>query len=103
MLLKAGATTPVHLGSGNGISVSPDSRWALGLPVTGYPSWSIRLDLANRRTLPNPENIVYNLVAWQDATHVIGFGQKSGELSRGCCRTSTGVRRDHLRQQAPAW
>jgi hypothetical protein len=82
-LLKAGATTPVHLGSGNGISVSPDSRWALGLPVTGYPILVHPTGPGESRTLPNPENIVYNLVAWQDATHVIGFGQKSGELSRG--------------------
>ena len=57
LLLKAGATTPVHLGSGNGISVSPDSRWALGLPVTGYPSWSIRLDLANRGRCPIPKTL----------------------------------------------
>ena len=33
--------------------------------------------------LPNPDQIVYNLVGWQDAIHVVGFGQKSGERSRG--------------------
>jgi Tol biopolymer transport system component len=33
--------------------------------------------------LPNPDRIVYNLAGWQDATHVIAFGQKSGERSRG--------------------
>jgi hypothetical protein len=82
-LLKAGATTPVHLGSGNGIAVSPDGRWALGLPVEAYPIFVHPTGPGESRRLPDPENIVYNLVGWQDATHVVGFGQKIGERSRG--------------------
>jgi hypothetical protein len=82
-LLKRGATTPVHLGSGNGVALSPDSRWALGLPVEGYPVFVHPTGPGESTKLPDPEQIVYNLVGWQDATHVIGFGQKSGERSRG--------------------
>ena len=33
--------------------------------------------------LPNPDQIVYNLVGWQDATQVVAFGQKNGDRSRG--------------------
>ena len=82
-LLKAGATTPVHLGSGMPTAVSPDGRWALGLPVEGYPIFVHPTGPGESRMLPNPDQIVYNLVGWQDATHVVGFGQKSGERSRG--------------------
>jgi hypothetical protein len=82
-LLKAGATTPVHLGPGNAIALSPDGGWALGLPVEGYPIFVHPTGAGKSRTLPDPEKIVYNLVGWRDATHVVGFGQKSGEISRG--------------------
>jgi hypothetical protein len=82
-LLKAGTTTPVHLGPGNGLAGSPDGRWALGLPVEGYPILVHPTGPGESKTLPDPDRIVYNLVGWQDATHVIGFGQKSGERSRG--------------------
>ena len=82
-LLKAGATTPVHLGSGMPTAVSPDGRWALGLPVEGYPIFVHPTGPGESRMLPNPDQIVYNLVGWQDATRVVGFGQKSGERSRG--------------------
>ena len=82
-LFKTGATTPVHLGSGNGVAGSPDGRWALGLPVEGYPIFVHPTGPGESRTLPDPEQIVYNLVGWQDATHVVGFGQKRGERARG--------------------
>jgi hypothetical protein len=82
-LLKAGTTTPVHLGPGNGVAGSPDGRWAIGLPVEGYPIIVHPTGPGESKTLPDPDRIVYNLVGWQDATHVVGFGQKSGERSRG--------------------
>lgn len=82
-LLKVGATTPVHLGSGMGTAVSPDGRWALGLPVEGYPILVHPTGPGDSRALPDPDQISYNLAGWQDATHVIAFGQKSGERSRG--------------------
>ena len=82
-LFKAGATTPVHLGPGNGVAGSPDGRWALGLPVEGYPIFVHPTGPGESRKLPDPEQIVYNLVGWLDATHVVGFGQKSGESARG--------------------
>jgi hypothetical protein len=82
-LLKAGATTPVHLGSGVPTAASPDGRWVLGLPVEGYPIFVHPTGPGESRMLPNPDRIVYNLAGWQDATHVIAFGQKSGERSRG--------------------
>ena len=82
-LLKAGATTPVHLGSGVPTAVSPDGRWALGLPVEGYPIFVHPTGPGESRMLPNPDQISYNLAGWQDATHVVAFGQKNGERSRG--------------------
>ena len=82
-LLKAGTTTPVHLGPGNGVSASPDGRWAIGLPVEGYPILVHPTGAGESRTLPDPDRIVYNFVEWLDATHIVGFGQKSGERSRG--------------------
>ena len=82
-LLKAGATAPVHLGSGAPLAASPDGRWAAAAPVEGYPIWLHPTGAGESRTLPNPERIVFNLVGWQDATHVIGFGQQSGMRSRG--------------------
>ena len=81
--MKAGSTTPVHLGSGSGVAGSRDGRWALGLPVEGYPIFVHPTGPGESRMLPDPEQIVYNLVGWLDATHVVGFGQKSGERSRG--------------------
>jgi Tol biopolymer transport system component len=39
---------------------------------------------------PNPDQIVYNLVGWQDATHVVGFGQKGDERSRGYVQEISG-------------
>ena len=89
-LLKAGATTPVHLGPGMATAVSPDGRWALGLPVEGYPIFVHPTGPGESRMLPNPDRIVYNLVRWQDATHVVGFGQRSGERSRGYVQDITG-------------
>jgi hypothetical protein len=89
-LLKAGATTPVHLGSGMPTAVSPDGRWALALPVEGYPIFVHPTGPGESRKLPDPDRIVYNLVGWQDATHVIGFGQKSGERSRGYVQDMNG-------------
>ena len=88
-LLKAGAT-PVHLGSGMPTAMSPDGRWALGLPVEGYPILVHPTGPGASRTLPNPEQIVYNLVGWQNATHVVGFGQKSGGRSRGYVQDISG-------------
>src|SRR5262245_7704581 len=79
----AGATAPVHLGSGMPTAVSPDGRWALGLPVEGSPIFVHPTGAGESQKLPNPDQIVFNLVGWQDATHVVGFGQKSGERSRG--------------------
>jgi serine/threonine protein kinase len=58
-----------------------DGRWAL--PVEGHPIFVHPTGPGESRTLPDPDRIVYNLVGWQDATHAIGFGQKSGERSRG--------------------
>ena len=51
-LLKAGATTPVHLGSGVPTAVSPDGRWALGLPVEGYPIFVPPTGPGESRMLP---------------------------------------------------
>jgi len=82
-LLKAGATTPVHLGSGMPTAVSPDGRWVLGLPVEGYPIFVHPTGPGESRMLPNPDQIVYNLAIWQDATQVVAFGQKNGDRSRG--------------------
>ena len=63
-LLKAGDTTPVHLGPGNAIALSPDGAWALGLPVEGYPIFVHPTGAGKSRTLPDPESILYNLVGW---------------------------------------
>jgi len=89
-LLKAGARTPVHLGPGMPTAVSPDGRWALGLPVEGHPIFVHPTGPGESRKLPNPDQIVYNLVGWQDATHVVGFGQKNGERSRGYVQNFNG-------------
>ncbi len=82
-LLKAGATTPVHLGPGMPTAVSSDGRWALGLPVEGHTIFVHPTGPGESRMLPNPDRIIFNMVGWQDAMHIVGFGQKSGERSRG--------------------
>jgi hypothetical protein len=81
-LLKAGGA-PVHLGVGSPSSLSPDGRWALSQPVDGYPLYVHPTGTGNTRQLPDPENTVFNLAAWLDNTHIVGFGQKRGDRSRG--------------------
>jgi serine/threonine protein kinase len=82
-LLKAGTATPVHLGPGQPFSLSPDGRWAMAAPVEGYPIVVNPTGPGNSRTLPDPERIVFNQAGWLDDTHIVGFGQKSGDRSRG--------------------
>jgi serine/threonine protein kinase len=81
-LLKAGGA-PVHLGPGMPSDLSPDGRWALAVPVAGYPLYVHPTGPGNSRELPDPENIVFNLAVWLDNTHIVGFGQKRGDRSRG--------------------
>jgi hypothetical protein len=81
-LLKAGGT-PVHLGAGTPSALSPDGRWALAQPVEAHPLFLHPTGPGDTRKLPDPENIVFNLGGWQDNTHIVGFGQKPGERTRG--------------------
>jgi hypothetical protein len=74
---------PVRLGTGQPTSLSPDGRWALAVPVDGHPLFLHPTGPGASRTLPDPENIVFNNAGWLDASHVIAFGQKTGERSQG--------------------
>jgi eukaryotic-like serine/threonine-protein kinase len=80
--LKAGAT-PVHLGTGQPSSLSPDGRWALATPVDGRPLFLHPTGPGESRQLPDPDNIVFDNSGWLDATRVVAFGQKLGERSQG--------------------
>jgi len=81
-LLKIGSP-PVRLGTGAPTALSPDGRWALAVPVDGHPLFLHPTGPGASRTLPDPENIVFNNAGWLDASHVIAFGQKAGERSQG--------------------
>jgi hypothetical protein len=81
-LFKVGGP-PVRLGTGQPTSMSPDGRWALAVPVDGHPLFLHPTGPGASRTLPDPENIVFNNAGWLDPDHVIGFGQKTGERSQG--------------------
>ena len=81
-LFKAGGPA-VRLGTGAPTALSPDGRWALAVPVDGHPLLLHPTGPGASRTLPDPENIVFNNAGWLDATRVIAFGQKTGERSQG--------------------
>jgi hypothetical protein len=81
-LLKAGGS-PIHLGTGQPTSLSPDGRWAVSSPVQGYPLFVHPTGPGTSRELPDPEKILFTVVGWLDNTHVIGFGQKTGDHSQG--------------------
>src|SRR6185369_17156328 len=44
----------------------------------------------NTRQLPDPENVVFDSAGVADNTHLIGFGQKHGDRSRGYVQDITG-------------
>ena len=81
-LFKLG-DAPVRLGAGQPMSLSPDGRWALAAPVDGRSLLLHPTGPGASRTLPNPENIVFNKGGWLDANRIIAFGQKAGERSQG--------------------
>jgi eukaryotic-like serine/threonine-protein kinase len=81
-MLKAGGT-PVHLGPGQSSGLSPDGRWALAQPVDGMPLFLHPTGPGDSRELPDPERIVFDIASWLDNTHIVGFGQKQGQRSRG--------------------
>jgi serine/threonine protein kinase len=81
-LLKAGGS-PIHLGAGTPTALSPDGRWALAVPVDGHPLFLHPTGPGSTRQLPDPENIVFDRAGWADHSHLIGFGHKQGERSRG--------------------
>jgi hypothetical protein len=81
-LFKIGGS-PVRLGTGGATALSPDGRWALAFPVDGHPLFLHPTGPGASRTLPDPENIVFNNAGWLDASHVVAFGQKAGERSQG--------------------
>ena len=80
--LKAGGT-PIHLGTGQPTSLSPDGRWAVAAPVQGYPLFVHPTGPGTSRELPDPEKILFSVAGWLDNTHVIGFGGKAGDHSQG--------------------
>jgi len=80
--LKAGGT-PIHLGTGQPTSLSPDGRWAVAVPVDGYPLFVHPTGPGSSRELSDPEKILFKVVGWLDNTHVVGFGQKAGDRSQG--------------------
>jgi hypothetical protein len=88
-LLKAGGL-PVHLGAGMPTSLSRDGRWAVAVPVDGHPLFLHPTGPGNTRQLPDPENIVFDSAGFADNTHLIGFGQKHGDRSRGYVQDITG-------------
>jgi hypothetical protein len=81
-LLKAGGT-PIHLGTGQPLSSSPDGRWALSSPVEGQPLFVHPTGPGSSRELPDPEKILFKVAGWLDNTHIIGFGQKAGDRPQG--------------------
>ena len=82
-LRKAGAA-PVLLGDGQPYGVSKDGRWLLSLPVDGAPVMLHPTGAGQTRTLPNPDKLVFDAVAWlPDSRHIVMFGQPRGQLSRG--------------------
>jgi len=81
-LLKAGGT-PVHLGTGQPSSLSPDGKWALSAPVEGYPLFVHPTGPGSSRQLPDPDKILFKSGVWLDNTRIVGFGQKAGDRSQG--------------------
>jgi Tol biopolymer transport system component len=81
-LFKVGGS-PVRLGTGQPTSMSPDGRWVLAVPVDGHPLLLHPTGPGASRTLPDPENVVFNNAGWLDASHVVAFGQKAGEHPQG--------------------
>jgi hypothetical protein len=81
-LMKVGSP-PVRLGTGQPTSLSADGRWAVAVPVDGHPLFLHPTGPGASRSLPDPENIVFNNAGWLDANHIIAFGQKAGERSQG--------------------
>ena len=81
-LRKAGAA-PVLLGDGQAHGVSQDGRWLLALPVDGAPIMLHPTGAGQTRTLPNPEKLLFDTVAWlPDSRRIVMFGQQQGQLSR---------------------
>jgi hypothetical protein len=60
--LKAGAT-PVNLGAGQPMSLSPDGRWAVAVPTEGRPLFLHPTGPGESRKLPDPDNIVFDNAA----------------------------------------
>jgi WD40 repeat protein len=82
-LRKAGAG-PVLLGDGQAYGVSRDGKWLLALPIDGAPVMLHPTGAGQTRTLPNPEKLLFDTVAWlPDSRRVVMFGQPQGQLSRG--------------------
>src|SRR5204863_8872044 len=81
-LLKVGGA-PVHLGTGGPIALSPDGRWALAQALAGYPLLLHPTGPGQSRPLSDPENISFDLAGWLDDGHIVGFGQRQGQRSRG--------------------
>jgi Tol biopolymer transport system component len=82
-LQKSGAAA-VALGEGQSAGVSPDGRWVLALPVTGSGVLLHPTAAGETRTLPNPDKLVVDSVAWlPDGQRVVLFGQPPGQPSRG--------------------
>ena len=80
---KAGAQ-PVMLGDGQPAGVSRNGQWLLALPVEGAPVMLHPTGAGQTRTLPNPDKLVFDAVAWlPDSRGIVLFGQQQGQLSRG--------------------
>jgi eukaryotic-like serine/threonine-protein kinase len=80
---KAGSG-PVLLGDGHSYGVSQDGRWLLALPVDGAPVMLHPTGAGQTRTLPNPEKLLFDCVAWlPDGRRIVMFGQQQGQISRG--------------------
>src|SRR5262245_59089655 len=106
-LLRKG-TAPVHLGPGSPTGVSPDGRLVLAVPVDGHPLLLHPTGPGSSRQLPDPQSIVFKFAVWLDNTHVIGFGQKLGEPSRGYVQDINGgpprpFTKDGETVDAPRW
>jgi eukaryotic-like serine/threonine-protein kinase len=87
--LKTGGT-PILLGTGQPTSLSPDGRWAVATPVEGRPLFLHPTGPGESRQLPDPDNIVFDNAGWLDATHIVGFGHKTGERSQGFIQDTNG-------------
>ena len=82
-LRKVGAA-PVLLGDGQPYGVSRDGRWLLALPIDGAPVTLHPTGAGQTKTLPNPDKLLVDSVAWlPDSRHVVMFGQPQGKSSRG--------------------